>query len=74
MQKFEVRAESTITFDFEVEAADAIEAEEKIEEYFKYVEGGRAEGQKIRIDTAPGCKLTHVFVTVTTVEDVNEAD
>lgn len=63
---------SEVTFDFSVEAEDEHEAERKIREYVKYVDGGKLDQQKIRMDLPDGDKLTHCFFMDNDICDVQE--
>ena len=72
MAKFEGRVFSSVTLDFIVEAEDEYEAERKIGEYVKYVQYGKLDQQKIRMDLPGDDKLTACFFMENEICDVQE--
>ena len=72
--KFNARAFTSITFDFDIEAKDEHEAESKVKKYLKYVQYGKLETQKISIDVDADDTLRSCFVMEIEVEDVYEQD
>ena len=72
--KWNARVFTNATFDFEIEADTQEQVESRINEYLKYVSGGKPEGQAISVKTKPGDELTGIFIADTEIEDVYELD
>jgi len=72
--KFNARAFTHITFDFEIEAESEQEVEEMVTQHLKYVAGGKLDDQKITINTDDSTELTNIFVMEVEIEDVYELD
>lgn len=72
MAKFEIRASVNMTVDFDITAEDETSAERKVENYLKYVSGGKLDNQVISVKTEKDDLLTHLFVMECEIEDCNE--
>ena len=74
MAKWNARAFVTVTIDFEIEADDPDQAESRVEEYLKHIQGGKPAGQTLSVKVQEGDENTGIFIMEAEVEDVYELD
>ena len=72
MLKWNARAFVNATFDFEIEAEAEGEVEAKVQQYLKFVQGGKSEGQDVSVKTRGADACTNIFLTVDEIADVYE--
>lgn len=72
--KWNARAFTNVTFDFEIEAKSEGEVEAKVNKYLKYIQYGKLEKQRISVKVDKGDELTAIFVMENEIEDVYELD
>jgi hypothetical protein len=72
--KYEVRACTEITFDFEVEAKSDIDAESQVKKLLPYIEHGKLDNQPISVKCGKNQKLRSLFIMEVQLEDVNELE
>jgi hypothetical protein len=72
--KYEVRACTEITFDFEIEAKSDVDAENQVKKLLPYIEHGKLDNQPVSVKCGKGQKLRSLFIMEVQCEDINEIE